>query len=179
MGVKPKEAAMPTVLDRPEVIEQRPPALQPPERRKGVRGFRWLGWLLLAGTVVLIGVLAINATSDDGVVETPVSYADFMGEATVTPDPGSRLVEHAPGFVEHPVTSFMEEATVTPGLIVMDGGSAVVEPAPRTSVQPPVTEFMEEATVTPDLGSRLVEHAPGSVEAPVADWLDEATVTPR
>lgn len=143
---------MPTVLERPELIETRPPELEPP--RRPVRSFRWLrwaGWLLAAGAVVLVVVFAMNATSDDGVVADPATVPDHLVVAdpatatdrlvaAVTADP--KLRTPAPGApvpdVE-PRLGFEKEATATP-----------LHPTQRfTPDVEPLLGFDKEATVTP------------------------------
>jgi hypothetical protein len=84
---------------------------------------------LVVGAVALVAALVVIANQDD--VETtqwteldvaawPVTdirpEVGVIQEATVAPGPVTRLVRHAPGFIQAPVTEFMEEATVTPGL---------------------------------------------------------------
>jgi hypothetical protein len=158
---------MPTVLDRPQVVKTRPPAL-PPEQPKGLnRYFRWIAWLLAAGAVALVVVVAIVATSDDGVVDTPTATTidaptvtftpaapapgyeprpGFGDEATITPAPGTRLVPHAPGYVPRPATEFMEEATVTPGLTVIASRATPIVVVP---------------TLSPEEVAAWMQHAPG------------------
>ena len=131
---------MPKVLDRPEVVETRRPARPtPPPTRPWLK---WVVWMIAAAAVVAVVVIAVIANSDDGAAETPAPIATtiagptftftpavtvdvdaplgFGTEATVAPMPTTRLVEQAPGAFVQPETTFMEEATVTPGLTVIE-----------------------------------------------------------
>lgn len=135
---------MPTLLERPEVIETRPPELRevPPQRSGSYRWLRWMGWLLVAGAIALVVYIVIDANRDDGTTATTVTTSlpasaitadpkpttpvvvvpdpDFVPrlgfgeEATLTPRSNTRLVKHAPGYIAYPGTEFMEEATLTP-----------------------------------------------------------------
>ncbi len=139
---------MPTVLDKPQVLETRPPALKPePPPLRPIRSRRWLrwtGWLLAAGALAIVLVVAINVASDDTTdVPTAIDLPDtaitadpkprtpvtatpspdigaplgFGTEATVTPPSHTRLVKQAPAGIPDLLTGYMGEATVTPGLV--------------------------------------------------------------
>lgn len=94
-----------------------------------------------AAVVAIVAIIAIAVDSDDGTVDAPApvettlagptwtftpaplpdDYEPRLGfdvEATVTPVQDTRLVEFASGAIQPPNTTFMEEATVTPGLTV-------------------------------------------------------------
>lgn len=135
---------MPTVLDRPEVVETRPPALpSPPVReRRTTRWLRWSAWLISAAAVAAVIAIAIVANvtdSSSGATEsrTPPAPVVVGGEA------GAWVFTPAapdPSYV--PRLGFGEEATVTPV-----NPSRLVEQASGSFVAP-VTEFMDEATTT-------------------------------
>jgi hypothetical protein len=108
-----------------------------------------------AGAIAAVVAIAIIANLDDGAaaqtpapttvvtptyVFTPAAPADpapgvvprlgFGEEATVAPLSTDRLAPMAPGSVVPPVTEFMDEATVTPGLTeVANEPSAAVQKA--------------------------------------------------
>lgn len=139
---------MPTVLDRPEVIETRPPELRelPPQGpMRSRRWLRWMGWLLVAGAVALAVYLVIDANRDDGSTAMPDHLTSPAAVSAVTADPKPR----------------------TP----------VVPVEPVSDVEPRLG-FGEEATITPLNTSRLVKHAPGYIAYPETVFMEEATLTP-
>jgi hypothetical protein len=137
---------MPTVLDRPEAIDTRPPELREPpplEPTRSRRWLRWMGWLLVAGAVALVVYLVIDANRDDGSTATPVTTS--LPASAITADPKPRTpvapVVQAPDV--EPRLGFGEEATITP-----QSTTRLVKHAPGYIAYPETT-FMEEATLTP------------------------------
>lgn len=149
---------MPTVLDRPEVVETRPPALpSPPVReRRTTRWLRWSAWLISAAAVAAVIAIAIVANVNDpysGATESRTPPAP-VGTTTVE-------LEEVLQFEQQLVTVVAPTFTFTPA-------------APGPDYVPRLG-FGEEATVTPVNPSRLVEQAPGSFVAPVTQFMEEAT----
>ena len=79
----------------------------------------------------------------------------------MTPLNNTRLVEHAPGYIMQPETSFMDEATVTPGLTTVLPPRVVLDHPPGLTTDSDIrAEFPE---------SRVFDVMAGEYEAFLAD----------
>lgn len=132
---------MPTVLQRPEIVETRPPELREPPPVPTRRWIRWMGWLLVAGAVALVVYLVFDATRDDVTTSQPDHLTSPAVVFGITADPKLRnpVAPVAPGPDVEPRLGFEKEATATP----LDPTRPVIR-----DVEPRLG-FEKEATVTP------------------------------